>query len=87
MDRTIPKELNLHQLVLDKTRELKNPPSMKKHLILIDEENLQKINQLIEQSEKKREQAREKYIQKNKVEESDFRKKKDPITYKIITTF
>jgi hypothetical protein len=87
MDRTVPKELNLYELVLDKTKELKSPKSMKKHILLIDDDNLQQINHLIELSEKKREREREKYVQKHQVEESDYRKKKNPITYKVITTF
>jgi hypothetical protein len=86
MDRIVPKELNLYELVLDKTKELKSPKSMKKHILLIDDDNLQQINHLIECSEKKRERERINYALKNQIEQTE-RKKKNPITYKVITTF
>jgi hypothetical protein len=76
------------ELYIQKMVEESNQSSiLKKHLLLIDEFNLQRINNLIEKYESHLEKSRQRYKNKHNVSEQDTRKNKTPISYKIMKSF
>jgi len=73
--------IDLNKIILD---ESKYYYDSKKYLLLVDEENLERLTHLIEKYEQHLKLVRGKY---KKINESKTTKTKDPITFKILKSF
>lgn len=74
-------EINFNQIILNKLSDVNNTKT--NYLLLVDEENLERLNHIIEKYQKHLELVRGKYKKKTE----GTKKMKDQITYKILTSF
>ena len=78
----ILREINFNEIILNKLSDVNNTKT--NYLLLVDEENLERLNHIIEKYQKHLELVRDKYKKKTK----DRKKKtKDQIAYKVVTSF
>jgi hypothetical protein len=78
----ILRDINFNEIILNKLSDVNNTKT--NYLLLVDEENLERLNHIIEKYQKHLELVREKYKKKTQ----DRKKKtKDQITYKVVTSF
>jgi hypothetical protein len=80
----ILREIDFNQIILNKLSDTNNTKT--NYLLLVDEENLERLNHIIEKYQKHLDLVRGKYKKKNEGLERK-KKTKEQITYKVVTSF
>jgi hypothetical protein len=77
-------DIDFNSIILNKIRNCDSTKT--KYLLLIDNENLERLNHIVQKYENHRKMVREKYKKKLDVH-TKTAKTKDPISYKILSSF